>query len=251
MLEIILCENDFKQKTALEKIINQYLVKHDRDMTFVLSTNTPEEVMHFLQLYVTEKEPHYKRLYFLDIDLQHEISGIDLGVSIREKDFTAKIVFITTHHEMTGLVFKEKIEALDYILKDTDDVKNRIYECLDVAYTSHMDAPLPEEHFTIKTKNHSLRFPLSEILYFETDLLSSNRIILHMKQEQINFRGTIREVLSVHEDFFHCHRSMVVNVKNIQGVDRTRKLIHLVNEESIPVSSRRITALLEQFHKKG
>jgi len=239
MLKILLCEDDRKQRLGLEKIIDSYLMEHTIDMTFALSAESPEEILHFL-----EREPDTKGIYFLDIDLQHEINGIDLSIRIREKDFDAKIIFITTHEEMAGLVFKHKVEALDYIVKDNDDVKMRIRECLDVVYERHMSQLVSsEEYFTIRTKKYTSNLPISEILFFETDISARNRIIIHTTDGQITFRGTMKEIDGTHEDFFLCHKSVIVNVKNIKNVDRTQKTLLMANGETIPIAIRKMTAL--------
>ena len=114
MLQIILCEDDPKQRAHLENIMEDY-VKDKADLVLALSVGTPQELLHFL-----EHKPDRKGVYFLDIDLQQELTGIDLAMRIREKDAGAKIVFITTHAKMTTLVFRHKIEALDFIVKDRE-----------------------------------------------------------------------------------------------------------------------------------
>ena len=48
----------------------------------------------------------------------------------------AKIIFITTHTEMTSLTLKWQVEALDFIVKDQDydQLRSEIAENLNIVY---------------------------------------------------------------------------------------------------------------------
>ena len=239
MLEIMLCEDDHKQRKQLEEVISTFLREVALDMTLTMSTPDPQELLD----YVSERgEIH--GLYFLDMDLQHELNGIDLAVKIREMDTKAKIVFITTHDELAGLVFKHKIEAMDYIIKGEPDVKTRVKECLNVAferYQSQFSSRV--EYYSINTGEQISNIPITEILFFETDLSARHRIILHTTDSRIYFRGFINEIADAHVDFFLCHKSVVVNTKNIKSIDKTSKEILMINGETAPIATRKLPIL--------
>lgn len=129
MVDIFICEDDPQQRESLEKLIENYVLIEDLDMKLTLSTAEPQAILNHLH-----ENPKTVGLYFLDIDLQKEMTGIALGKEIRNHDVSGKIVFITTHGELMSLTFTYLIEAMDYIVKGTafEDIKRKVTQCLDM-----------------------------------------------------------------------------------------------------------------------
>ena len=95
------------------------------DMQIVLSTSDPHMILKEL---LTSKNTG---LFFLDIDLKSNMNGLALAQRIRQIQPRCFIVFITSHSEMSFLTFQYKVEALDFIIKDTTEhIKTKIRECL-------------------------------------------------------------------------------------------------------------------------
>ncbi|MCP6559764.1 response regulator, partial [Klebsiella pneumoniae] len=70
----------------------------------------------------------------LDIALNSDINGIQLASQIRDMGRRSKIIFITTHTELSLMVFQYQVEALDFILKDfPDSLYERFSKVLHVA----------------------------------------------------------------------------------------------------------------------
>ncbi|MCL2864642.1 MAG: LytTR family DNA-binding domain-containing protein [Lachnospiraceae bacterium] len=243
MLDILICEDDPRQREQIQATITHYLKKHHLDMSLVLSTGCPTDVLDHLKRY-----PDTNGFYFLDVDLQHEINGIDLATRIKEQDSHAKIVFITTHDELSHLVFKYKIEAMDYIIKGNKELKTRVGECLEVAHTRYINQMTTlDECYSFESAGQVWNIPYSEILFFETDLSTRHRIILHMKESQIAFRGFIKQIAKVNPSFFQCHKSVVVNTENIKQVHKASRTIEMINGEIVSVSSRKIAILIARI----
>ena len=70
-------------------------------------------------------------VFFLDICLQSEMTGLILAQELRKIQPRCFIIFITSHSEMSILTFQYKVEALDFIIKDSsENIRKRIHECL-------------------------------------------------------------------------------------------------------------------------
>ena len=70
-------------------------------------------------------------VFFLDICLQSEMTGLILAQELRKIQPRCFIIFITSHSEMSILTFQYKVEALDFIIKDSsENIRKRIQECL-------------------------------------------------------------------------------------------------------------------------
>lgn len=133
MLSIFVCEDDKVQRRQILQQIEKAIMIEDFDMKIVFETGNPEALLNYLK-----GNKGLTGLYFLDVDLQHQMNGIELASKIRDYDDLGKIIFITTHSEMTYLTFTYKVEAMDYIIKDDNQLlRERIHECIKVANRRH------------------------------------------------------------------------------------------------------------------
>ncbi|MCL2841841.1 MAG: response regulator, partial [Oscillospiraceae bacterium] len=110
-------------------------------------------------------------LYFLDVDLQSDLNGIELGAEIREIDVSATIVFITSHANLLPQVFRYKVEAMEYIVKDSpaEEIEKRVIECMQLAYQRYLGGKHTQvKYFTAKIGDQMLNIPFDDILFFES-----------------------------------------------------------------------------------
>jgi len=239
-LSVFICEDNLKQRKCIEEVVRQYIAIKDCDSELVLSTGNPVELLKYL-----EAQPHQNALYILDVDLQHEINGIVLASEIRKHDVSGKIIFVTTHAELSYLTFRYRVEAMDYIIKDNQkDIAKRVKECLEIAHNRHMDSTMQKENFQVKTGDGIRNIPLDEIMFFESHHMS-HKLILHMKNKRIEFYGSLGDMAEIGTDFFRCHKSFVVNIKNIKHVNKTKREVEMANGEIALVTAKKMKGLLE------
>lgn len=240
MLSVFVCEDDKTQRERLERYIKNYIMIEDYDMQLVLSVDNPEDILEYL-----EKHPGITGLYFLDIDLKHEMTGIRLATEIREVDDLGKIVFVTTHGELSYLTFIHKVEAMDYIIKGVpEEVMVRVQECIRVAHKRHLNDQSNEKKvFKVKLGSKIRAISYSEIMFFESSTVP-HKIILHMRDGQLEFYQSIRELENIAENFYRCHKSFVVNKEKIKNIDKKKREIEMENGEICLVSVRGIRGIL-------
>ncbi|MCL2864397.1 MAG: LytTR family DNA-binding domain-containing protein [Lachnospiraceae bacterium] len=245
MLPLFICENNSVQRKNLEQTVKNYILMEKLNMELTLSTGNPLEILDYLH-----HHPNTLGLYFLDINLNHEMNGIALAAQIRELDLLGHIVFVTAHIELTSMIFSLKIEALDFILKSKEfqDIKDKITDCIDVAYKRYLGSQNAErQQFQANIGGKIQLFPFDDIMFFETSD-AQRTVILHLKQEQKSFRYSLREVEAYSTSFLRCHRSYVVNLQNIEYVDTKKLEVRMKNGELCPLSAngmRKLKAMLE------
>lgn len=239
MLSIFICEDNDIQRYKVETIIKNYIMIEDFDMELTLSTNNPYDIINYL-----DDNPSVKGVYFLDVDLGHDINGIQLGSQIREKDIDGKIIFITSHSELLILTFTYKVEAMDYILKDdTDIVKKRIQESLKQAQKHHqLVDKVDKNQIKLKIGNQIRVFPLDDIMFIETSSVP-HKLILHLTNSTLNFYGKINEMTALSPVMFRSHKSYIVNTENIKSINKTNREITMVNDENCLLSIRQLKKL--------
>ncbi|MCL2843100.1 MAG: LytTR family DNA-binding domain-containing protein [Oscillospiraceae bacterium] len=244
MLHVFICEDDLEQRTYMEKLVSKHIMETDYDMELALSADNPTDILDYL-----DQHPNQRGLYFLDVDLQHELNGIELGATIRKMDVSATIVFITTHSEMAHLVFIHKVEAMEYIIKDDPKtIETGVKECMQLAYQRYLNGKHSQnKYFSLKSGDQTWNILHDDILFFETDSDNRNKLILHTTNGLIGFRGVINEVKKIGPEFFCCHKANVVNVNKIKRVDRALRTIELVNGDTIPVAIQKMSELLRRL----
>lgn len=234
MLFVYICEDDRMQREYVETCVKNYIMIEEADAKLMLSTGNPHTLIETLHTNVGNTG-----LYFIDVNLQTDINGLQLASKIRDMDPTGKIVFITTHSELSYMTFTYKIEAMDYIIKgNTDELTRRIRDCMEVALKRYASDRAGKQHTfqykvgsTIRTVNYT------DIYFFESSVIP-HKIIMHLEDTHIEFYGTMKELEDLGEDFCRCHKSFVVNKNNIQHIDKANKQVVMRNGESCFVSIR-------------
>lgn len=206
-----------------------------------ISTENPYEILEYLNHIKTSG------VYFLDVDLNTQINGIELAAKIREYDSNGVIIFITAHLEMSYLTFLYKVEAMDYIYKgNIETLEDRVSECLLMAEKKLSQR---QENNSIKLKVYDkiININFDEILFFETSH-NMHKIILHSHNRQIEFYGKLKDIeKDLNDDFYRCHKSFIVNKKKIREIDTKEKLIHLQNGEVCLVATKVLSKLLKEI----
>jgi len=243
MLEIIICEDNERQRNEIEKIISEGIINFKLDVKIVLSTSSYEEVITHVE---TSNSKTF--IYFLDVDISDKINGIELAKIIRKYDPKGYIIFVTSHSEMTLLTFQYKVQAMDYIAKNNEnDMKKRIIECIEEAINDYKNADLLETNtIQINFGSRSVNYNLKDILFFETTD-KNHKIRVHTMEEQLEFYGTLKEIEKlVTIDFYKSHRSYLVNTRNIKTIDKDKMMIYMVNDEVCYIASSFLKGLLRK-----
>lgn len=240
MLSIFICEDELVQKEKLEKIIKDYIKDKELDMKIMLATDSPIAVLDYVQ-----ETSEMGGLYFLDVALNHDLDGIALATKLRELDPSGKIVFVTVHGELAFLTFKYKIEALDYIIKDIDaeKMKKKVEKCVQIAYERHLASKeTDQQYFVVKIAEKINVIPLEEIMYFKISDVR-DRLMLHLENSKIQFRGFLKDVEEYHPAFVRVHHGIVANKYNIKSVDDKKMEIEFINGATCCVSARKLKIL--------
>lgn len=232
MLDIFVCEDNDAQRRMVVQIIQNTVLIEELHMQLVLDTADPYELLE------TVRNSQNTGVYFLDIDLNTDINGMKLAQQIRLFDPRGFIIFITAHSELSYMTFQYRVEAMDFVLKD-NPAEVKVRECLLNAMDRHtLQTNKTHQTYTIEAGGRKISIDYDEILFFET---SSNihKVILHAKDRQIEFSGTLKVLANtLGGAFVRCHRSFLVNKNNIKEVDAKNRIIYFANGETCLLSTR-------------
>ncbi len=215
MLNIFVCEDNGIQRQTIVQIIQNTVLIEELDMRLVLDTEDPYVLLEKV------RTSQNTGIYFLDIDLNSDMNGMKLAQQIRLSDPRGFIIFITAHSELSYMTFQYRVEAMDFVLKDNPaEVKVKIRECLLNAM----------ERYTLQTnKTHKVY----------TIEVGGRKISVDYDDRQIEFSGTMKELTGrLDDNFVRCHRSFLVNKKNIKEADAKKRIVYFDNGESCLMSTR-------------
>ena len=239
MLDIFVCEDNAAQRRTIVNIIQNTVLIEELDMQLTLDTGDPYMLLEKV------KTSQNTGIYFLDIDLNSNMNGMKLAQQIRLYDPRGFIIFITAHSELSYMTFQYRVEAMDFVLKDNPaEAKVKLRECLLNAMERHtLQTNKTHKVYTLEVVGRKISVDYEDILFFET---SSNihKVILHAKDRQIEFFSTIKELTNtLGGNFVRCHRSFLVNKKDIKEVDTKKRIIHFANGETCLMSTRMMKGL--------
>lgn len=241
MLKIYICEDIEVQRDKIQHVVENIVLMEDLDMELSCVSDDPHRILEKV------KASEEAGIYFLDIELGTDMTGLTLAQEIRKYDPRGFIVFITTHSEMSYMTFIYKLEALDFILKDVpEELGKRVYECIMKANQRFASAKnRVQANFSVKVNEKVFTVDYDEILFFETSP-NVHKIILHCKNRQMEFLGKIKEIeKELDERFYRCHRSFLVNKDNIREIDFQKRVIYMVNGDECLISVRMMKGLKE------
>ena len=239
MLSVFICEDNPTHLHRLEKVIETIIMIEDYDMKLELSTTNPDKIITHMNT-----NPHLRGVYFLDIDLDHSMNGIELASIIRKKDIDAKIIFITTHSELLSLTFTYKIEALDYIIKDSPHlIRQRVHDCLEASHNYYLSPKRSEENrLKFNLNNQTRYFDLDEVMFFETTD-TPHKIRLHLTNSTVELYESLAMIETMSDQLIRIHKSFLVNRNNVSSLDSKERIVTMTNGEQCFISIRKINLL--------
>lgn len=140
------------------------------------------------------------------------MDGMKAAEKIRQMDKAVVIIFITNmpQYAMQGYA----VEALDYVLKPISyfALSQRLERALE-----RMEQRKKKRYLTISVKGGMRRLNLDKVRYFE---VFDHRLFIHMTDEDIETKGSIREVETAVESsqFFRCNKCYLINLEYVDSV---------------------------------
>jgi len=194
MLNIML--NEYAKKNNL-KDFTVYIYNHADDLIDAVQDNEHFDVC------------------ILDI-MMPNINGIDLGLKLRDENYTGVIIYLTASKDYALDSYKAK--AFNYILKPI--TPDDLYKTLDDVIKDFSNNS--ERYIIVKTKDGSTRISLNNILYIQ---LNKRILVYHMTDGstleslylRIPFTSAIHDLL-IDKNFVQCGAGIAFNISLVDTV---------------------------------
>ena len=181
-------------------------------------------------------------ILLLDIRMS-DMSGMDVAKVLRDKGWRKILIFITGEEDQVFNAFD--LKAFHFLVKPVADEKLRtvIMNAMEELRRIEKTSVSNDKYISIQSGPSHISINLSKLLYAG---VFSRKIILHMDKENIEYYGQLSALEElVDKDFYHIHRSYLVNMKYVQKYDRSS--VTLLNSDNIPIARREYDGFLKTY----
>ncbi|MGB0870583.1 MAG: LytR/AlgR family response regulator transcription factor [Flavobacteriales bacterium] len=186
-------------------------------------------------------------LVFLDINLD-DGNGFDVLDATKDLDF--QTVFTTAFDEFALKALKQ--EAVDYLLKPIDQEElelavQKTIKRIDSINEQHKELTVIKKDRLILSLFDGLQvIKFKDLLYCKSDKGYTSFYLENGKSFMASKPIKNFETQFVSPKFIRVHQSYIVNLDYVDRYDKSG-VIHLINREEIPVSTRRKESFLKAF----
>lgn len=201
-MKLVICDDNIDYLIKLEFVAEEVFLEIGEEVDIMTFTSYAQMKEYILS------GGDKADFVMLDIEMP-EISGLELGEIISEKNVGIKIIYVTSHEEYS-------LKAYDtfpysYLIKPI--TKEKLKE---VFLRAINEAVQKTKHqLLIKSEQQSIILDIDEILYLEKE---QNYIRIVMKNREFKTYSTIKEMeekLKAYKEIIKCHQSYLVNLNHI------------------------------------
>lgn len=231
MLNFVLCDDSLTAINRLSKMLDSIIMENDLNGQLVFSTQNPQDLLNYAKFNTVN-------VVILDIDLNNQISGLQLAESIRKHDKNIYIIFITGHLEFGLVAYKYK--TFDYIPKPVtlERFRETILRLFDDVCSDH-----PRY---IRLNNSKTIIPENSVQFIQKDGMKLVFSTDTRKYEVYNSFSKIEPMLP--KQFVRCHKSYIVNLDKINNVDISANTISFTNNEKCYIGPKYKNNFMEVFN---
>lgn len=223
MFKIAVCDDDEYFRKHMEELINEYFGIREIKCEIDIFASGMELV------HLKENIINYDMI-FLDINMEG-LDGIETAKRIRMISQKIFIIFVTAYvnYSLDGY----KVDAIRYLLKDNDSLKEAVTECIDTILTR---INYVEAKRTFKFDKGRKNIILDQIVYIESNL---HKLVFHVMEKErwiITYSmyeklDTVEQMIQL-KSFCRIHKSYLVNLKYVENIERYKATLwtgHILN----------------------
>lgn len=228
MLNFVICDDHKLILDRLSKMLEAIFITNNIDASIGLKSSTPSDVINYVS-------NHKVDVLILDINLNCDINGCDIADMVRKKNKDVYIIFSTGHLEYALLAYKYK--TFDYLPKPV--VQERLEETILRLIDDVKKTPAK----FIRLNNNKTIINEDEVNYIKKDGMKLVFCTNTRTYETYSSFNKIQNCLP--ENFIRCHKSYIVNVKNISDISSNKNTILFTPNESCSIGAKYKNEIME------
>ena len=224
-MNFVVCDDDIFFRKKIVKVIDKILMNDDINYKINEFNSYNKDFERIINKGIPT-------IYILDIEIKNSISGIDIARKIRKNDWDSIIIIVTSHNELSYQVMKAQIMLLDFISKFDNFEGN-----LKIAINKSLELVNKKKIIKVESKGISHIVYLKDILYIERDTVD-RKCFINTSYGIVPINKSLNDLKNeLGDNFYLCHRSCLVNIKNISKIDWKNNIIYF-NNKSINLLAR-------------
>ena len=230
MLNFVLCDDNLNIVKKLKEMLEMLFIKNDIDAKVGFYTDNPMKVLEY------EKE-NIVDVLILDINLNSNISGIDLAKEIRKRNKKVYLIFSTGHLEYSLIAYS--VKTFDYLPKPIT------IERLEITVKRLLDDLSNNSSKKFIKLNNKTIINEDEISYIKKDGMKLIFCTASKNYETYSSFNKIENMLP--NNFVRCHKSYIANTDTIQNINTNDNKVFFNNNLSCDIGPKYKNNLMEVF----
>ena len=230
MLNFVLCDDNLVIVNKLKEMLEFLFVKHDIEAKVTFTSDNSIDVLDFIA-------NNHVDVIILDINLNSNISGLELAKRVRKNNKGVYIIFSTGHLEYSLIAYS--VKTFDYLPKPIT------IERLEVTLLRLLeDVKFSNKKFIYIDNKTIINY--SEINYIKKDGMKLVFCTDSHKYETYNSFSKIQSILP--DNFIRCHKSYIANADNISNINTNKNIILFKNDLSCEIGPKYKNNLKTPLH---
>ena len=229
VISFIVCEDEEVLLKKYEKEIEKFMMNYDIDYNCYTFDKYDKK---FTEL--VKKDLGFK-IYLLDI-VTDTGTGLDAARLIREEcdDWSSMIIIITSFPEYKYEALGKRLMLVDFINK-VDNSDKKLKDAFQICMKNY-DNKYKSLKYVYKKTAYNIEFKTIISIEKEQD---SKICIIKTTHGKFYIQGSLNQVLKKLDNrFFKCHRSLAVNINQVESYNRKTNTIRFKNKEESELISR-------------
>lgn len=216
-ISAVICDDLAEDRAFLQTAVQEY--GRQRGCQIKVQTCAGGEEL------ISRWSPNRWDLVLLDIFMDG-LSGVDTARRLRERDDKCEIVFVTSS-QAHGVVSYD-LRVLDYLVKPVS--QEMVFNTLDWFVQLRRERLRTLE---VLSEWEEVQILLREVCFIE---VRQHSVLIHVGKKIIRTRRGIAELEREIEspEFFRCHRSFLVNLSHVEGIEKADFVMD--NGIKVPIS---------------
>lgn len=204
MIRFVIVDDKEDMQNELKSIIRKSTFNIDQSIEIKCFKNHNNELKKIIE------DTSMRTIYLLDIDLNSEITGINIAQKIRVKDWNSEIIFLTYHDKYFEKVYRSIYKVFDFIEK-FDNMNKRLTTDIKKILLQNYDVSM----YKYSTRQIDLQIYMKDILYIYRDT-DERKLVIITTSNTFMINKTISEILEELDDrFAQVHRACIVNRQHV------------------------------------
>ena len=229
-MKFIVVEDERDAQEKIKKLLRKISVQTQIDLEIEYFKNYDEKLQKEID------NTLYPKIYIMDMELDGEVSGMEVAEKIRDNDWDSEIIFVTTHDQYFDKVHRKILEVFDFIEK-FQDMENRLEKDIRLI----LDRKADKKMLKINGSHVDVDIYMRNILYILKDK-EERKSIIYTDTDDVTFKvsNSLVDLLEkLDSRFVQTHKSCIANKTRMIERNYAKGYFILDNGKQVDYLSRK------------